>query len=59
MSSAAAAHETALPSIEVIALPVLRIEDGDAGVEDCILRMEVLAMGLQHVADSSVDDKCS
>ena len=59
VSSAAAAHETPMPSIEVIALPVLRIEDGDDGIEDCILRMEVLAMGPPHIADGSVDDECS
>ena len=56
VSSAAAAHETSLPSIEVIALPVLRIEEGDGGIEDCVLRLEVLARGPQHVADDSVDD---
>ena len=56
MSSAAAAHETALPSIEVLALPVLRIEDGDGSIEDCVLRLEVLALGPQHGADDSVDD---
>jgi hypothetical protein len=59
VSSAAAAHETALPSIEVIALPVLRIEDGDGGIEDCILHLEVLAMGPQDAADDSVESDCS
>lgn len=59
VSSAAAAHETSLPSIEVIALPVLRIEDGDGDIEYCILRLEVLAMGPQDAADESVESDCS
>jgi hypothetical protein len=59
VSSAAAAHETSLPSIEVIALPVLGIEDGDDGIGDCILRLEVLAMGPQDAADGSVESDSS
>jgi hypothetical protein len=55
VSSAAAAYETALPTIEVIALPVLWIEDGSGGIEDCIMQLEVLALGADEAADESAD----
>lgn len=43
-SSVASAYETGFPALEVSALPVLHIEDGDSGVEDCVIQLEVLAV---------------
>lgn len=50
VSSAAAAHEATLPTPEVLPLPVLRIEDGAGGVHDCIIQIEVLALGAEEPA---------
>lgn len=43
-SSVASAYETGFPPLEVLALPVLHIEDGDGGIEDCVIQLEVLAV---------------